>query len=271
VLNLAKSARPSPQRSTPVAAPPNRPLVEHAAQATGYRATYVKSEPGLADTLRKWRDVNQMRVSVSGLLMWSIHGALREAGLPVTDECHVLVDLRRFLPDGALTLANFFAVVGVPCGAKTSYDDFGAELHSKTSSPGALVKLVGHLVSLRVRAAVRGRGRFGEPERSADQNSAVHVTISDISRSPALAKINWARSGDAEFAVALPPGSARHIAIGVLIASDGAIHATATFSASLADADTVRTALQRALAAGDIWIKNESIGCENRAPRTTSV
>lgn len=262
-VSLANTAWSSSRVRSHAAARDDEPIVERAQEATGYRTVFVKSEPRLATELRAWRDATQTRVSVSGLVMWSIYGALRNAGIPLADECEVLVDLRRFLPDGAETLSNFFAVTGVHCGANTSYEEFCAELHSKTKSIGSLVKLVAHLASVRALAAVRSRrNQRRKPVAGPVQNSLVRVTVSDFSRTPSLAKIRWARPMEAELAVALPPVSASHLSIGVWVAGNGSVQATATFAASLLDTKTVRNALQTALTTENLRMQQESV-CAN--------
>jgi hypothetical protein len=76
--------------------------------------------------------------------------------------------------------------------------------------------------------------------------SAVRLTISDISKMPAVAKVAWTRPADAETAVSLPPGSSSHLSIAVRVAGNGSVEATATFAAALVHPDTVRNALRKA-------------------------
>jgi|GEM_PF-2428740 len=213
----------------------------------GYHAVFVKSEDHFADQVRAWRDATGGRASLTALLMWSICRALRDAGVTLADDCGVLVDLRRFLPAGARTLANLCTVARVRGGADTSYEKFSAELRATAESVGPLVKLAAYLASTRVCAAIRGRR--GQPwwVAGSSQGSAVHLTILDISKMPALAKIAWTRPMDAELAVALPPGSPAHLSTALHITASGSVQVTATFPASLVAVDTVRNALRAAL------------------------
>jgi hypothetical protein len=216
--------------------------------AQGYRAVFVKSEPHFADKMRAWRDATETRASVTALIMLSIYRALRDAGVPLAQVCEVVVDLRRFLPGEAQTLSNFCTVARVHAGAGTSYEDFSAQLRARAESTGTLVKLAGYVALVRaLRAARRNRD---EPRRAVvggpKPRSAVRLTISDISKMPAVAKVAWTRPADAETAVSLPPGSSSHLSIAVRVAGNGSVEATATFAAALVHPDTVRNALRKA-------------------------
>jgi hypothetical protein len=248
VVSLATTAWSSARVRAHAADRGDEPIVESTAKAEDYRAVYVKSEPHFADELRDWRDASNTRASVTGLVMLSIYRALRDAGLKLADDCEVVVDLRRFLPEPAQTLANFFTVARVRAGVDTCYEDFSAGLGATAESIGTLVKL-GAYVSLARAFGVVRRNR-NQPGRLLDggrkPSSAVHVTISDISKMPSTAKLLWTRPMDAEIAAALPPGSASHLSIAVWVAGNGSVQATATFPAVLVDPDTVRNALRKA-------------------------
>ncbi len=231
-----------------------------AEEAKGYLAVFVKSEPHFADELRAWRDTTNTRASVTGLVMLSIYRALRDSGITLADDCEVLVDLRRFLPDAGQTLANFCTVARVAAGAGTSYQNFSAELRAKAESIGTVVKLAAYLVLTRAFRAV-GCNR-NEPRRVVDSGrkpgSPVQLTISDISKMPALTKVVWTRPMEAESAISLPPGSSSHLSIAIWVAGDGSVQATATFSAALVDRDTVRNALRRAFTSQNLCTAQRS-------------
>lgn len=225
-----------------------RPAVERVTETNGYRALFLKSEPHFADELRAWREATHTHISVSGMVMLSICHALRDDGLKLADECDVVVDLRRFLPDAAQTLSNFFTVTRVHAGAGTSYSEFGAELHAKANSIGLLVKLAGHSAAAQVFAAFRGRGRSWRLSPGKTEISEIRLTISDLSQTKPAAKINWTRPMDAEVACVLPPpGNASQISILLWAAVNGSYQITATMPSSLVDAKGLRSALCRAL------------------------
>jgi hypothetical protein len=248
-VSLATAAWSPARGSAHAVARGDEPITEAGREAQGYRAVFVKSEPHFADELRAWRDATRTRASVTALIMLSIYRALRDAGVPLAEVCEVVVDLRRFLPGEAQTLSNFCTVARVHAGAGTSsYEDFSAQLRARAESTGTLVKLAGHVALARaLRAARRNRD---EPRRAVvggpKPRSAVRLTISDISKMPAVAKVAWTRPADAETAVSLPPGSSSHMSIAVRVAGNGSVEATATFAAALVHPDTVRNALRKA-------------------------
>jgi hypothetical protein len=247
-VSLANTARSSASVRARSAARGDEPIAESGKEVKDYCAVFVKSEPHFADELRIWRDATRTRASVTGLVIWSIYRALREAGIALADDCEVVVDLRRFLPDAAQTLSNFIAVARVRAGAGISHQKFCDELRATAKSIGTLVKVVAYVASVRALAAVRSHR--SKPPRlvvGPMQHASVRLTISDFSKAPSNAKLLWTRPVDAELAVALPPGSASHLSIAVWVAGNGSIQATATFPASLVDTETVRNALQMAL------------------------
>jgi hypothetical protein len=197
---------------------------------------------------------------VTALIMLSIYRALRDAGVPLAEVCEVLVDLRRFLPEQAQTLSNFCTVARVHAGAGTSYENFSAQLRARVESTGTLVKLAGYVALARAfRAARRNRD---QPRRavvgSLKPRSAVQLTISDISKMPAVAKVVWTRPTDAESAISLPPGSSSHLAIALRVAGNGSVEATATFAAALVHPDTARNALRKAFTAPNLSAAQET-------------
>lgn len=263
-LEHAGRSFPGLRGQSPVcrAGPPRIRRAEKAEETTGSadcRAVFVSSEPHFADQLRAWRDATGKRASVTALLMWSIFRALRDAGVTLADDCGVLVDLRRFLPPGAWTLANFCTVARVRGAADTSAETFSAELHATAESAGLLVKLAAYLASTRACAAIRGRRSQPWWVAGSPHGSVVHLTISDISKMPALAKIAWTRPMDAELAVALPPGSPAHLSTALRVTANGSVQATATFPASLVAAATVRRALEAALTLENICTPTTSV------------
>jgi hypothetical protein len=264
-ISLATTAWSSSSVRARAAARGEAPIVEGGKAANDFRTVFVKSEPHFVDELRVWRDATNTHASVTGLVMLSIYRALRDAGITLADDCEVVVDLRRFLPHAAQTLSNFFTVARVHAGAGTSYENFSAELGARAESIGTFVKLAVYVLLARALGVIR-RHR-NQPGRLLDggrkSRSAVHVTISDISKMPALAKLAWTRPLDAELAVSLPAGSPSHLSIAVWVARYGSVQVSATFSASAVDPDAVRNALREAFASQNRCAAEES-------PRSTA-
>ncbi|MGB4778613.1 hypothetical protein [Microbacterium sp.] len=77
-----------------------------------------------ADTFRGFAAWSKGRVPPSLAMLFALRAALHRVGIPVMDEGSILVDLRRYLPSGRSTLANF--VVGHPIPLTEDLDEAGA-------------------------------------------------------------------------------------------------------------------------------------------------
>jgi len=230
----------------------NRPHVVPS-RATGdqderYVSVWSKSDPGFIKEVRRYRDSKHPGASVNAILMLSICRALEEYGASLHDELEVLVDLRRFLPRHNFTFANFATVTRINIGTQPSVEEFSASLRLTVGSLNQLFKLAGYLAVNRVRMLFARRTRKTEPPLRRPAKSAQSIlTISDVSKTPALAKIAWARPDDAEIASAAPPADQSHISIFINITPNGSVQLTASFYASHIDKLLVARGLSRAL------------------------
>ena len=242
----------------------NRPHVvpsgPTADQDEKYVAVWSKSDPEFIEEVREYRDLRHPNTSVKAILMLRIYRALQECGVSLSDELEVAVDMRRFLPRGKFTLANFFAIGRVNIGAQPSADEFGAALRLMVGSLSTLFKLAGYLAVNRVEklfALIRKTERPVREPVKADQSI---LTISDHSNSPFVANLAWARPDDFEIASSVPPTGRSHISISVSTTPNGSVQLTATFYASHIDKLLVARGLNRAL----------SSMASNQRPETTS-
>lgn len=167
-------------------------------------------EPDVFRALAAW---SHGRVPPTLAMMFALRTALERAGIPVMDEGGILVDLRRYLPSGRSTLANF--VVGQPVSVAGGIDAAGArlvrDLHvgrplaaltvgllsrpwrrtSSSMSPGAAYPIVSDMGFLRaleplpwasdsptVRVSVDPAGRNGITALTAVLRRRMHVSVS---------------------------------------------------------------------------------------------
>lgn len=210
---------------------------------------FVRSEPDFVARLKEYRRQSGMKVSLPVLLMSSICDSLRSSGVDIGDDIEVVTDLRKYLPEGRATLANFVSVVSVQCRAGTSPQQLGAALAAEIDSMSPLVNAVGSLgvAVLRRLWAARSRARRQSPPASARRPSKrVVVSFSDLTKLPMDTRVQWADPGIAELAVALPFTSPSRVSLSVL-ALRGEIQVTAAFSADQVDPSIMRQALHRAL------------------------
>jgi hypothetical protein len=220
----------------------------HAAMVRGYEAIHVKSKPGLVRDLRAWRDAYHPGASLTSVIVLSIHRAVRAAGIPVADDVHVLIDLRRQLPQGVQTLANLCTIAKVDAGGNMTFNEFSEKFRVRTGSDWPLVKTAAHLGFGRIAFAL---GRRPKPKwwlagKPAD-SGLIEVTVSDISKIPSTSKVDFTRPEGAVLAVALPPGTNRSLTLALWISAAGQIQITATLPPGLIDRDTLRRALDTAL------------------------
>lgn len=229
---------------------PSRPAGD---QEERYVAVWSKSDPGFIEEVRRYRDSKHPSASVNAILMLSICRALQECGASLHDELEVLVDLRRFLPRDNFTFANFHTITRMNIGTQPSVEEFSASLRLKAGSPNQLLALAGYLAVSRVRKLFARRSRKTEPPLCRPAKSAQTIlTISDVSKSPSLAKIAWARPDDAEIASAAPPTGQSHISIFINITPNGSVQLTASFYASHIDKLLVARGLSRALSSATL-------------------
>ena len=224
---------------------PSRPAGD---QDERYVAVWSKSAPGFIEEVRRYRDSKHPRASVSAILMLSIYRALQECGASLHDELRVLVDLRRFLPRDSFTFVNFVAVARMNIGTQLSVEEFSESLRLTVGSHNLLFTLAEYLAVDRVRMLFARRTRKTEPHLCRPAKSAQSIlTFSDVSKTPSLAKIAWARPDDAEIASAAQPGDQSHIGIFINITPNGSVQLTASFYASHIDKLVVARGLSQAL------------------------
>ena len=224
---------------------PSRPAGD---QDERYVAVWSKSDPGFIEEVRRYRDSKHPSASVNAILMLSICRALQECGASLHDDLEVLVDLRRFLPRDNFTFANFHTITRLDIGSQPSVEEFSESLRLKVASLDQLFKLAGYLAVNRVRMLFARRSRETERPLCRPAKSAQSIlTISDVSKTPALAKVAWVRPDDVEIASTAPPTGQSHISIFINITPNGSVQLTASFYASHIDKLLVARGLSRAL------------------------
>ncbi|MET4428226.1 MULTISPECIES: hypothetical protein [unclassified Mycolicibacterium] len=237
----------------------------HTATVRGYEAIHVVSKPGFVRDVRAWRDARHAGASLTSVVIFSIHRALRAAGIPVADDVDVLIDLRRRLPRGVETLANLCTITKVAAGRNMTFDEFSDQFRVRTSSGWPLVKTAAHLGLGRIALALGVRPSpkwwlVGTPAES----GLVEVTYSDISKIPSTSKLDFTRPEAGVLAVALPPGTTRSLTIALWVSAAGQVQVTATQPPGLIDRDTLRRALETAL-------NPAVVACDRSDPRSDIV
>lgn len=131
------------------------------------------------DTFRALASWSRGRVPPTLAMMFALRSALERVGAPVMDEGAILVDLRRYLPSGRSTLANF--VVGQPVSVAGGIDAAGARFTRDLHLGRPLAALTVGLLSQPWRRA-----------SSATVPAAAYPIVSDMGFLRALEPLPWA-------------------------------------------------------------------------------
>jgi hypothetical protein len=164
----------------------------------------------------------------------------------------VLVDLRRYLPDGRFTWANFQAISRIEYRPDTAPREFGEQLEKNLASCLPLVEMVGYVAKSRLLSLVVPSRRDNDwivGERST--TGAATVALSDVTRLPPVADVRWRRGAQPTLAIAGQPASRSHITILICAPTPGEVQVTATYYPTEFDGDKIKHALTQALAIAD--------------------
>jgi len=181
------------------------------------------------ETFRSLASWSRGRVPPTVATMFALHAALRRVGIPVMDEGAILVDLRRYLPSGRSTLANF--VVGHPVAVADGIDAAGARFSRDLHVGRPLAALAAGL-------ATRS-WRRGVPE---SVPAAASPIVSDMGFLRALEPLPWA-SDDAVIRVSVDPATRNGITALTAVLRRR-LNVSVSFDGSLYDRDSITAATE---------------------------
>jgi hypothetical protein len=209
-----------------------------------YQVVHVVSRPDYAAYVRKYRERHNLTASASALTLLWICREFENEGIDVSPEVGILVDLRRHLPPGRQTYANFIGVETVGYSPTCTEEEFGLRYAEQSRSTRPLINLACFLMAERLMPFLFRR--VVESSNSAPRVDKAIVTYTDPSKAPWEQRIPWADGPRHAVGVA-NPASANHIAITVLAVARDEIQLTATFNPSRFEPALVRKALAAAL------------------------
>lgn len=181
-----------------------------------------------AQTYRDLAAWSRGRVPPTLAMMFALREALDRVGVPVMDEGSLLVDLRRYLPSGRSTLANF--VVGHPVDLTPGLDAAGARFTRDLHVGRPLAALAAGLLT-------RGWQRSGPSQVPA----AAKPIVSDMGFLRALEPLPWAGEGVVRVSVD-PAGRNGITALTAVLRRR--LHISVSFDGSLYDRDTITAATE---------------------------
>jgi hypothetical protein len=182
-----------------------------------------------ATTFRSLADWSRGRVPPTLAMMFAFREALRRSGIPLMDEGAILVDLRRYLPSGRSTLANF--VVGHPVAIGDGVDAAGARFQRDLHVGRPLAALTYGLATRSWRRPSPG-----------SVPAAASPTVSDMGFLRALEPLPWA-SPDPVVRVSVDPAGRNGITA-LTAVLHRRLHISLSFDSSLWDRDAVAAACE---------------------------
>lgn len=212
------------------------------ASVEGIVMTYVKTGSEFLTTIKGLRKQFFPETSITAAVTYALRSSFEAHGRETTDDLSVLVDLRRYLGDGEITLANLSAVADLTAPADVSVDEFGAEFASALKGAAPLVRLAGSVAKRRV------RGWPQDGPQASEWPVKTRLTFSDPTRHPSLTKVKWLSGTDQPPAYVLinDPTLPHQITITAMCDHEMRFHFTACYFAASyrrAEIDRIITAV----------------------------
>jgi hypothetical protein len=193
---------------------------------------------GATRALQEWTRHNIAGAAHFAVVLAAVHEALIDVGIPCSPSLHMVYDLRRYLPRGRRTLANFVAGLDLPV-------DPGDPL-AVTAEVTAAAK-TGHPLAA-AGASVLLSTIFGNPAPPASvaARPQARLALSYVGQQRLNAELPWAAGPDGRrYSSRVEPAGPTAITLLAAIFG-GRLCLSASFHASVFDPGAVRAALQAA-------------------------
>ncbi|MGA5542175.1 hypothetical protein ACPCIR_10010 [Mycobacterium sp. NPDC051198] len=222
---------------------------------------YARSRPGFLEEVRTNRDICLPRAPLSAIILSAFLDGLRSHGIASEDEVGLLVDLGRYLPPGAGTLANFVGIA--PIQIAPPYDPalVAGAISEYTHGCRALVRY-GMAYAARLRTRPADLPRWQTDSRRA------RIVVTDHANSAAGSKISWATTPNGHhFVRKAPVRYSNQISLAInRVGSE--LHLTASYYASTFDSEVIAAVLDRIVAADSPLVRMaQSAAPSSRAGR----
>jgi hypothetical protein len=201
--------------------------------------SFARSEPGTFNILRKLRKESFPDVSMSAAVSFLIRSAFAEHGVQLTDDAGALVDLRRFLPEGQVTLANLPGIAEFYAPASATLEEYGKAYNAAVSTPAPLVRLGASLLKRRILPTKN------DVVESPEYPDRARTVFSDPSLHPAMKKIRWTDRGDGCMYILInDPGVPHQIPITTMWDAQGRLNITASYYSGSFDRAVIDSILE---------------------------
>ncbi|ULE33625.1 hypothetical protein [Mycobacterium sp. IDR2000157661] len=246
-VELVKSV--TNRRRSGGSAPLDAPAKQPAGQRGTATAVFVKSRMGYLDELRAYRAATGQTATVTTYVIRSLYHAFRDAGVDLSDDVLVMMDLRRFLPPEQFSLANLSAPVVLSVTPDMSAEEVTLAALPLVTSRKPLLRMMGRSLAARLKGLPAAEDVV--ESHGVGPKRPLTLSISDVTKIPASGKMSWPpglQPEDINLAIALESPDPSYVNICMITApEDRAMHLTATFYDSRLDPEVVRAALKSAL------------------------
>jgi hypothetical protein len=223
------------------------------------------SAPGALARVRGWRDTHAPGVAVSAVLLSAAYAAVRRhLGEPDPAGFVMLVDVRRYLPEGLGVEGNFAWGEHLRPAAPEDPASVAAAVTELVRSRRTLTMLGLH--NLRSVLARLGTSALAPPGAARTDDPAAprrpHLTVTYLGRNHSFGSLPWAPDEPARMIGVVTPSGPRGITV-AMDEHDGALHVTASYHPGVFDARSVAAAMHE--------LAHDAIGAVGGAsPRNTA-
>lgn len=217
---------------------------------------YARSRPGFLEEVRSNRDICLPRAPLAAIVLSAFLDGLCSHGITPEDEVGLLVDLGRYLPPQAGTLANFVGIA--PIQVAPPYDPalVAGAISEYTHGCRALVRYG-------MAYAARLRTRPADLPRWQTNSRRARIVVTDHANSAAGSKISWATTPNGHhFVRKAPVRYSNQISLAVNRV-DSELHLTASYYASTFDPETISAVLDRIVATDSPLVRMGQIATPN--------
>ncbi|MFD1811402.1 hypothetical protein [Rhodococcus gannanensis] len=218
--------------------PPPSPVEEQVPWTPDRAAVFSPMSPETLARLRAWRDTDAPGTSMFAVVASALHRALADAGLDVDDVATVTLDVRKYLAEGHVPLANFVSGLEFELGRRPSPQVIHRTVADALESGRPVANVA--LNSLRTRIGLR-TGRPPVPT-TRPRSARARLLFSSIGRVPRQGAIPWRGTADPFYMVHNDPTGPEGITVSWAVIDDS-LFTAASFHGNVFDRGRVQRAL----------------------------
>ena len=204
-------------------------------------AVFSPMPPETVARLRAWRDNDAPGTSMFAVVAAALHRGLRSAGLDVDDVATVTLDVRKYLADGHVPLANFVSGLEFDLGPRPTPRRIHGMVATATASGRPVANVA--LNSARTRVGLL-TGRLTAPA-TRPRAPRARLLFSSLGKVPRQGAIPWRGTADPFYIVHNDPTGPEGITVSWAMI-DGSMFTAASFHGNVFDREQVQRGLDSA-------------------------